>query len=146
MDSNRTYIALALIFVVIALTLLRSSNVGLVDYYDDGTHTAQRSGLNIISGDGIDISSVNDAANSRVNLTVKTTAATGTATLVAGQTFVMVTHGLGFAPDRVLVTPTNDWAGATWYVSSKNSTQFAITLAAVHGTNITFDWRASKDE
>ena len=144
--DNRGYIALAIIFVVVALTLLRSSNVGLVDFYDDGTVIGQRSGQNLISGDGITITGVDDPTNSRVNVTVATTANSGSATVTSGNLFETVTHNLGSTPARVHLTATTDPGDAGWYVSTKGATQFTITLVAVHGSNITFDWRASKEE
>lgn len=144
--DNRGYIALAIIFIVVALTLLRSSNIGLIDFYDDGTTIAQRSGLNLVSGDGILVSGADDPTNSRVNITVSTYAETGTATVTAGQTSVEVTHGLSTTPDRVLLTPTTDWQSTTWYVSAKTATTFTITLSSSIGSNVVFDWRASKEE
>ncbi len=144
--DNRGYIALAIIFVVVALTLLRSTNVGLVDFYDDGTQIGQRSGLNLVSGAGIVVTGADDPTNSRVNVTLTTDAASGSATVTAGDTTVNVTHGLGTTPARVQLTPTASWVGTTWYVSAKGATTFTITLSASIGTNITFDWRASAEE
>ena len=146
MDNNRTYIALAVIFVVIALTLLRSSNVGLVDFYDDGTQVAQRSGLNLISGDGITVTGADDSTNSRVNVTIETSAASGTGTVSSSSTTVNVTHALGVTPSRVLITPGTDWTGTVWWVSAKTSTTFTVTINPAIGSDFTFDWRASKEE
>lgn len=144
--DNRGYIALAIIFIVVAMTLLRSSNVGLIDFYDDGVTIGQRSGLNVLSGDGIVVSGADDPTNSRVNITLSTNAASGTATVTGGQTTVNVTHGFGSTPDRVLISPTTDWQTTTWYVSAKGATTFTITLSSSVVADVTFDWRASKDE
>ena len=138
-------IAIAVIFVVIAFAIFPSKNTEVADFYDASTHLAQRSGLNLIGGDGITVTGVDDATNNRVNMTIATTEASGTATVTASNLFVMVTHGLGSTPDRVLLTPTTDPADAAWYVSAKNATQFAITLVAVHSSDITFDWLAIKE-
>ena len=40
-----------------------------IDEYDDSTHVAQRSGINLISGTGITVTSADDPTNSRVNFT-----------------------------------------------------------------------------
>ena len=145
--DNRGDIALAIIFVVVALTLLRTSGAS-VDFYEDGTALGQRTGHNLVSGAGINITGTDAPANSRVNITVSAidNAASGSATVSSGNLFVMVTHGLGSTPDRVQLTPTTDPADAAWYVSSKGASQFAITLVATHSSDITFDWRASKEE
>ena len=83
-------IAIAVIFVVIAFAIFPSKNTEVADFYDDSTHLAQRSGLNLIGGDGITVTGVDDATNNRVNMTIATTEASGTATVTASNLFVMV--------------------------------------------------------
>ena len=57
-----------LILAIFIATNERGLNA-LVDWYDDSTHIAQRSGANFISGAGVTITSADDPTNSRVALT-----------------------------------------------------------------------------
>jgi hypothetical protein len=66
----------------------------------------------------------------------------GTATVVATNTSVVVTHGLTTTPTRVQLTPTTDTGGKRYWVSAKGATTFTITIDSALGTDITFDWRA----
>lgn len=58
-----------------------------------------------------------------------------------------VTHGLGFTPIMIILTPTSAPAAALSYISAKTSTTFTVTFLTVPiiGTNnISFDWIAIK--
>lgn len=65
----------------------------------------------------------------------------GVATILAGQTFVFVTHGLDRAPDHVLLTLSAS-AGPSICWSTPGSTTFAITTPTPVGANQQVDWRA----
>ena len=60
------FIVIAGLFVLLAVQL----GNGVQDFYDDGTHVAQRSGIDIVEGIGIDATVTDDAVNSRVTLTI----------------------------------------------------------------------------
>lgn len=63
------------------------------------------------------------------------------ASIAAGTSSVVVTHGLGVAPLRVFLSPTADTQGLRWWVSAKVALTFTITLSGNATTNpITFDW------
>lgn len=70
----------------------------------------------------------------------------GTATIPAASTSIVVTHGLNAVPSdkNVLVTPTNNLGSATKYwVSTVGATTFTINVDADPGaTTATFSWRA----
>lgn len=68
----------------------------------------------------------------------------GIASITVGNASVVVTHGLGTAAYRVMVTPTTDPVGR-WWVSSKTATTFQINLSAAAGGTITFDWLVKGD-
>jgi hypothetical protein len=69
----------------------------------------------------------------------------GTATLVSGNTTVVVTHNLGRTPtaDQVAVWPTANWGSMNeFWVDTLTSTQFTINADANPAENVTFGWRA----
>ncbi|MBI4310773.1 MAG: hypothetical protein HY681_03235 [Chloroflexi bacterium] len=73
----------------------------------------------------------------------------GTAAIGAGQTAIVVGHGLASAPTRIQLTPTNKPTNAVgWYwVSALTPTQFTIHVDADPGASgVTFDWRAVTGE
>ena len=71
----------------------------------------------------------------------------GTATIIAGQTSVNVTHGLASSsyyyptPTRIHITPATDTVGKRWWVSGKGTSTFTITIDSAYTSDITFDWR-----
>jgi hypothetical protein len=68
--------------------------------------------------------------------------ALGSATVAAGTTTVVVTHGLNLASYAVSITPTGNNPGAVYWITAKTPTQFTINLsvAAPAGTGAPFDW------
>lgn len=67
----------------------------------------------------------------------------GSATLAALGTAIVVTHGLYKTPARVEITPTADSGIAfRFWVSTKTSTQFTINAAPAVTNATTFDWSA----
>jgi hypothetical protein len=72
----------------------------------------------------------------------------GTATVTAAATTVVVNHGLSAAPVNIQVTPTNNPTtpiGFYW-VDTVTSTQFTINVSGVPGVSAeVFDWRATTD-
>jgi hypothetical protein len=70
----------------------------------------------------------------------------GTATLLDGNTTVVVTHGLGVTPDieDISVTPIELWGAATQYSAhTPTSTQFTIEVDQDPGQDVDFAWTAS---
>lgn len=145
MQDNKGVTALAIVFVVVALLLLRNTNE-VVDWYADSVHIGQRTGGNVIGGDGITVTATDDPTNNRVNYTVKETdiRVYGTATLLAGQTSVTVTHGAGVTPERVFLTPITDTLDLSWWVDTITATQFTIRVNLASTPDIKFDWQAHK--
>jgi hypothetical protein len=73
-------------------------------------------------------------------------AANGTATLLDGNTTVVVTHGLGVTPDieDISVTPIELWGAATQFAAhTPTSTQFTIEVDQDPGQDVDFAWSAS---
>lgn len=72
----------------------------------------------------------------------------GTATIEAVNTTVVVTHLLGREPwpGNISVTPnTSLGAAATFWVSNVNTSNFTINVNVAPGTDVTFAWRALLD-
>lgn len=68
---------------------------------------------------------------------------TGTATIITGESEVVVTHGLAKAPTIVIISPTAATSGKQYYVSAKGATTFTITIDSVAEGDVTFDWQAT---
>jgi len=64
----------------------------------------------------------------------------GSATIPAGNTAVTVSHGMGAAPSRVLVTPRGN-VGSVW-VTNVTSTQFTINCSSAPSSDTQVDWYA----
>ena len=141
-----SWIAVAIVFFALMVAVINHTAQGVFDIYDDGTHVAQRNGLNLVSGTGITVTSADDPTNTRVNVTLAVTARSGTSTLTASATSTEVTHGLGSTPDQVLVSPTADTEGVRWWISTSTATTFTIEMNATTTANVTFDWRAQSEE
>ncbi len=146
MMKTSSALAFAIVILGLLVALISQTSGGLMDIYDDGTLVAQRGGINLVSGAGIAVTSADDPGNTRVNLTVGVTARSGTATVANGTTSIAVTHGLGSTPDRVLITPTADTNGITWWVDTVGATTFNIKMDSDPGADKTFDWRAFLEE
>lgn len=57
----------------------------------------------------------------------------GSATILAGNTYVDVLHGLSFTPtiDEIVLTPQDDLAGRTFWPSNPASTTFRINISMI---------------
>ena len=72
----------------------------------------------------------------------------GTATLLNGQTTIVVTHGLSYTPSAKDITitftelPTNPTTG--WMVGTFTATQFTLTANDPGASNLDFSWHANK--
>lgn len=80
------------------------------------------------------------------------TEAGGTATIAAGVTSVVVSHGMQTLPQvpalkNIVVTPSGDWLAATkWWVSNPTATQFTINCSpAPGGAGLAFAWQTRMD-
>lgn len=62
-----------------------------------------------------------------------------TATITAGDTYKVVTHGLGYVP-KPQVTPTSNLAGRNFWVSDVGSTTFRININSSDLADHTFNW------
>ena len=141
-----SWAAIAIVFFALMVAVIERTSAGIFTIYDDGTQVGQRAGINVASGRGIDITSADDGANNRSTITVNTDAQSGAATLSASATSTNVTHGLGAAPGRVLLTPTSDTEGQRWWVSASSTLVFTIEMNATTTADVTFDWRAQSEE
>ena len=71
----------------------------------------------------------------------------GTATITAAATTVVVTHGLAATPTRVFVSPTLLSSSNKWWVTTIGATTFTINVDVVPGAGTAiFDWRAQVGE
>ena len=140
------WIALAVIAVIAVMAIMSQVDPLAVDWYDDGTLIAQRSGLNAVSGDGLVVTSTDTPANTRVDITFSSAFNSGAATIAASATSTDVTHSLTASPTRVIISPTTNYGARRFWVSAKSSTVFRIELDAAHTDAINFDWRAGPEE
>jgi len=69
----------------------------------------------------------------------------GTATIIAGNTYVDVTHDLDITPDleRIGLTPQTDLEGRDIWVSNATSTTFRINISSVDTKDNVIGWRYS---
>ena len=70
----------------------------------------------------------------------------GTATLVNGQTSIVVLHGLDITPSAgdIMVTPLEAWGSMTnFYIDTYTSTQFTIRADQNPGQDVDFAWKAT---
>ncbi|GEM_PF-3600838 len=84
-------------------------------------------------------------ANNRVaNNLGYVTENSGSATLIAGGTVLVVSHGLSVTPDlsRIHVTPQSNLGGRSFWVSAATSTTFQIEISSSETSDLTFGWRA----
>ena len=148
--NQRTTLGIAIILFFGALFLapqLNATTVSpLVDYALDATPVGQRTGLNITQGAGLTLTASDEPTNNRVTYTLRTSARSGEATVSAGATSAAVSHGLGSGPARVLLSPTSDTTGVSWWTSATSTSTFTITLSPATSTDVTFDWRAQAEE
>jgi hypothetical protein len=64
----------------------------------------------------------------------------GTATIASSGTSVTVTHGLGYAPTRIVITPHGN-VGSVW-VNNITATQFVINCSTAPTTSVTVTYKA----
>jgi len=66
----------------------------------------------------------------------------GNATILAGNTYVDVAHGLSITPDinKFDITPKDNLAGRSWWISNVNATHFRINLSSSDTVNHSFGW------
>lgn len=64
------------------------------------------------------------------------------ATIVAGSTYVDVTHGLVTTPTLVRITPTTNLGTRSFWVDTKGATTFRININSSDVIDHTFDWEA----
>lgn len=70
----------------------------------------------------------------------------GVATLLDGETSVVVTHGLGVTPvaGNIMVTPIESWGSATkFWFDTITATQFTIKVDQDPGADVDFAWQAN---
>lgn len=78
-------------------------------------------------------------------MTTITETKTGTATITAGSTSVVISHGLATTPNLadISVTPLDDLGGRGFWPSDPTSTQFTINIASQDLTSHQFSWMIS---
>ena len=78
MRNNTSWVALGIVFLALFVAVMERGNGSLIDLYHDSTHVAQRSGVNLIEGDDLTLSSEDDPANGRVDFTITVASHAGT--------------------------------------------------------------------
>ncbi|WP_333899579.1 glycosyl hydrolase family 28-related protein [Agrobacterium pusense] len=68
--------------------------------------------------------------------------ASGSVVIPAGQTSIVVTHGMSAAPNRVFLQEYEPAGGIAKVNGAATSTQFTITIPAALGNDLRIDWRA----
>ncbi len=144
--TNSSWFFLMIPFVALMVAVSVHIGGGMVDFYGDSTHTAQRGGVNFLSGTGMSLAASDDPTNDRINLTINIAADSGAASVTAGLTSLVVAHTLGADIARVQLTPSTDTLGARFWVSNITSSQFTINLNATQVSNVEFHWRAQTEE
>jgi parallel beta-helix repeat protein len=72
----------------------------------------------------------------------------GGATLAAGNTSVVVSHGMPFAPNagQITLTPNSDTQGVRWWFDTITSSSFTIRTNSAPASLILFSWTVSSDK
>lgn len=65
-----SWVAVAIALLVIVLVAWQQLSGGVINFWDDGTFIAERGGVDVLSGTGINVTSADDPANSRVRYTI----------------------------------------------------------------------------
>ena len=121
--------------------------MSLVDWTVDGQHIAQRDGINLVAGDGIELTGEDEPTDSRVEVTIANPRTSGTVTLEAGDTSVSEDHDLtATTTPSVILTPHDDTTGLAWWLSSVTTTQFTVEVSATSTSDIDFGWLAALDK
>ena len=157
--SDRVVIGLAIVWSAVILFIApylfrlqapeatASVNVlSLVDWYVDGEHIAQRDGIDLVAGDGIELAGKDEPTDSRVEVTIANPRTSGTVTLESGDTTVTEDHDLTVtSPPSVVLTPHDDPTGLAWWLSSVTTTQFTVEVSATSTSDLAFGWLATPD-
>lgn len=69
----------------------------------------------------------------------------GNSTINAGQTILVVSHGLALTPKVVQVTPTGNTVGKRFWISDKGTMTFTINIDSAHSAAIPFNWLATAE-
>jgi len=70
-----SWVAIGIVFLALLVAVMDYNSTGLVDWYTDGTHIAQRGGQNLVAGTGITLTGADAPADARVNITAAVTTA-----------------------------------------------------------------------
>jgi hypothetical protein len=131
--------------VVTGNTVINNTATGITAV---GTANAYLIADNFISGNGTDLT-VTATANRVVRNNVGVASpdiASGGDAITVGNTSVVVTHGLGVAPDGSLITiwPVGPWGNNPCYVdtTSITATQFTVRCASAAAGSLSFGWQA----
>lgn len=63
----------------------------------------------------------------------------GTATIISGNTSIVVSHNLGVSPQDITVAATDAY-GADWEIGTITSTQFTISIPVPQPASAGFKW------
>lgn len=66
----------------------------------------------------------------------------GTTTLVAGDTYVAVTHSISSTPTNIVVTPSTNLGTRSFWIDTVGATTFRININSSDVIDHTFYWRA----
>jgi hypothetical protein len=136
-------IGVGIVFIVLIIGIfdpINSRNV--IDFYDNDEHIAQRSGLNLISGEDISISNTDDPANNRVNMTIGSASESGIGKVATSTTAITIPHSLG-SISNVLITPLHNPRSDFW-ISNTSTINFEITLSAPQTSTKNFYYKIYK--
>lgn len=137
------WLAVGIVFIVLIIGIfdpIKSRNV--IDFYDNDEHIAQRSGLNLISGEDISISNTDDPANKRVNMTIGVASESGIGSITATTESITIPHSLG-SISNVLITPINN-PGSDFWISNTSTINFEISLSAAQTSTKNFYYKIYK--
>ena len=133
------WIAIAIVFGVVVIGIfnpMRSLNV--IDLYDNGDHIAQRSGLNLIGGTDISVTSVDDPGNRRANITIASNSESGIGSIAATTESITIPHSLGSVSSVMLTALDNP---LTHYWVSTSTESIVISVENAQTTTKRFYYR-----
>ena len=137
------WIAISLIFLIIIIAVFApSSTLSYIDFWDDSVSVSQRSGINLVSGDNITVSAVDDPANNRVNYNIGTKPGTANQILVTDSGGTSTEFSSDISPgsvtvDNLIVNSNliNTDSDLDWSLQNNGNTMLTLQDSGSEGNN-----------
>ena len=123
---SSSWVAIVIAFFAVAVAMLENNALGTTDWYDDGTHVAQRSGGNFYGLSGITVTTTDNPGNSRVDLGLSVVSADLS---FSSSSFYTFDASSGTDPQPDVLTDTLIMTGGTGIDLTGDSAADSLTFA-----------------